>query len=300
MKNHEGTILENHEQFSSKIELSFFRHDNKESDGSKDDINIRLNEKGKVHAMEQGELENIDQAVAFGSHRERTQETAAYHMAGNLPEIVGTESLEELKEKLNQGLDKGEKIRVDPKLDFVLDAENSYVDQTLDAFDEGHLLQFLVEKSDALAKEAGDLHSSTYSRQAGNIASLVKKYIQIAPRFDELVQKDTAVPYKPYEPVMHRFFGTHQSIAESFLAKVIEKTKGAEDRDAFLKVVDGRGFRFSEGFKVDIVTLVGTDASKIRISYQNEGFAEEDIPPFEFNEEVSQEIINQIIEEGKE
>lgn len=291
MRFHESYNVEDGEKFSSKIELKFFRHDDKESrDTTRERLNedgdvdahVRLTEGGRMHAKEEAEIESISQAVAFGSGRDRTQETALYHMAGKLPEITGLESLEELKSKVGAS-----KLVIDSRLAFTLEGGNEYSTEATKALRENRLMKFMVEESDALAAQVGDVESSTYSRQAAQIATLVEKYIQIAPRFDKLAHDEE----KEYENVMYRFMGTHQGVGECFLSKIIEKTKGVSERDRFVEVIEHGGFDFSEGFKVDITTPSGGTSPTVRISYAKD-IGNEDV--FEFDEEVPLETITQI------
>ena len=282
---------ESAETFSSKIELKFFRHDEKESDKTKTDEKIRLTPAGREHAMEQADLGDISQAVAFASPRERTQETAGFQMAGALDTITGDESLEELKEKIDgsrNGADYGTKMMVDPRLNFNLDNPNEYVKKAEEAFAQGRLLKFLVEESDALAEELGDTEHSTYTRQAAAVAEIIAKYLLIAPRFEALVH----APDKSYEDTMQRFFGTHQSIGEAFLAKVIEKTEGVERRDQFVATLKNKGFGFSEGFKVDIVTPAHGKKPKIQVAYSHEGNSPEE--RFAFDKEIPAGLLEEI------
>ena len=92
--------FENKEQlkdYTSKIELIFMRHDEKENDKTKGDEEVRLTPEGKMHAKDKALQDDINQSMAFGSSRNRTQETAGLVMSGKLKEITGTETLEELK-----------------------------------------------------------------------------------------------------------------------------------------------------------------------------------------------------------
>ena len=272
------------EEVSSQIDLRFFRHDEKENDKSKSDEEIRLTPAGREHAKAQAEEVNLAQSVAFGSPRKRTQETAGLVMAGAQDEITGKESLEDLKEKIDSEVGYGSKINVDQRLNFILDANNEYVKQATEAFKAGELIKFLVEKSDQLAKETGDDRSSTYSSMAASIAQIIKKYMGVAPRWDELVKDES----KKYESKLERFFGTHQSIQESFLAKVLELTKGEEARNEFIQVVKNKGFDYAEGFEVEILTKNGSVEPVVHIKYKK--------GDFEIDEDVSIELINQIAE----
>ncbi|MBI3685440.1 N-formylglutamate amidohydrolase [Candidatus Azambacteria bacterium] len=282
---------ESHEEYTSKIELSFFRHGEKENNKSKSDLDIELTPVGKKQAKEKSDTKNMKQSVAFGSPRTRAQETAGFVMSGNQEGITGDESLEELREKVDKGLAKGSKIGVDRRLDFGIDFSSEFGVSALDHFKRGDYLKFLVEQSDRLAKESGDETSFTYSRGASNIASIIDKYIGIAKRWDKLVQDEQ----KEYSDTLERFFGTHQGVNESFLAKVIEKTKGAEERDKFVQALSNQGFDYTEGFEVDILNK-NSDEFAIRIRYKKEvedGDGKRLV--FEFNEEIPHEVIKDII-----
>ena len=283
---------ENKEQikdYTSKIELVFMRHDEKENDKTKSGEEVRLTLAGKMHAKEKAEQDDIRQLVAFGSPRKRTQETAGLVMSGKLEEITGMETLEELKEKLDKDLPlkSGSKIRVDDRLNFEADFTSNYGKKVLDAVKNEKYLKFLVEDSDRLAREENDDKSSTYTKQAQAIASIVEKYYDIAPRFNELVQDED----KGYEDTMKRFLGSHQGILESFLAKIIEKTKGVEERDKFVQVLNNQGFDYAEGFEIDIKNKEWGEPS-IHLLYKKE---KEGKTIFEFDEDLPKEIIDSLV-----
>lgn len=279
--------IENTAEFRSKINLRFFRHDEKESDPQKSDHDIELTPKGRLHAKEQASETNLAQSVAFGSPRRRTQETAGFIMAGQSEDITGAESFGELKEKIDKDLGYGTKIAIDPKLNFDMEADNEYVKEAMAAFKKGELMKFVVEKSDELAKETDDDRSSTYSRMAASIASIIKKYIGVAPRWDDLVNDEA----KKYEPIMNRFFATHQGMQESFLAKVIELSKGVGERDRFIQAIKNKGFDYAEGFEAEIITK-DTSEPVVHISFKKEGETPEST--FEFDEIVSIDILEKI------
>ncbi|MEY2664611.1 MAG: hypothetical protein RIT04_419 [Candidatus Parcubacteria bacterium] len=277
-------------EFSSKIDLHFFRHDEKEGDPLKNDYDIELSPKGREGAKAQAQETNLEQAMAFGSPRKRTQETAGFIMAGADAGITGNESLDELRAKIDGDIEYGSKIAVDPKLNFDMEGDTEYVKEAMTAYKAGTLIPFLIEKSDELALETGDTVSSTYSRMAASIAGIIKKYIGVAPRWNDLVKDEQ----KGYEPILERFLGTHQSMQESFLAKLLEVTKGTEERDRFAQVIGGKGFGYSEGFEVEIVTKEGDPTPSVRITYKKEGKTPE--TSFDFDETVSLETIEEISE----
>lgn len=279
----EGQRHEKLENFSSKIVLQFMRHDEKEkSQPGVPDEEVRLTQKGKLHAMEKAKLSDISQAVAFGSPRKRTQETAGLVMAGGMDTLTGTESLEELKKLLDDGRTYGSKIGTDARLNFEVDENSEYGKRALDEFKAGKLLSFLVHESDALAEKYGEENAFTYNSASSNIAKIIQKYLTIAPRFDELVND----PQKSYKNVMERFLGSHQTVLESFLAKVVEKMKGDDTRDVFVESVSGKGFDFAESFNAEIIVPDVGGEPELRISYSNSAFS--------FDEVVSSDVIDEI------
>lgn len=276
---------EKQEKYTSKIELSFFRHGEKENDKLKPDDDIELTEFGKKQAILKSETKEIKQSVAFGSPKARTQETAVFVMSGNQEEITGEESLEELREKLDKDFAKGSKLGVDKRLD-IGSGDSEFDRVAFDHFKKGEYLKFLVDESDELSEKLGDENSFTFSKRASNVARIVNKYLRISKRWDELAQDKQ----KEYSDTLERFFGTHQGVSESFLAKVIENTKGVEERDKFIQALNNQGFDFTEGFNISILNHDSEDPT-IHLSYKKEKDGE---IVFEFNEDVSLEIIENI------
>lgn len=277
-------IQEIQEQYTSKIELSFFRHGEKEKDDTKPDHEIPLTETGRMQATEKGETsgaKNINQAVIYYSGRERTGQTGGFVMAGQEESITGEETVKELEKKLEKINKEGPTaclspaIKIDERLNFNFDGE--FGEMAYKRLEERNYLKFLVEESDELAEKLGDKNASTYSKMASNIAGIIDKYLEIAPKWNNLVKDDND---NKFSDTLERFFCTHQGISESFLAKVIEKTKGVEERDRFVQVLDNYGFDFTEGFNVEILSR---DLKKpiIHISYKKEESGE---VVFEFDE----------------
>lgn len=283
----EGRIEE--EPYSSRISLMFFRHGQKETAPTKDDNEIELSSKGKEQALAKRHAVDMDQAVAFGSKRKRSQETAAFAMAGDGDDIIGTETFDELKKKIDAYLVVGSKIGIDDRLNFNLDPETEFGKASYEAFNKKEYLKFLVEKSDEVAKEMGDKDSLTYSRGAASIAQIVEKYMEIAPRWDKLVHAEGS----SYSDTLERFLGSHQGSLEPFLAKVIELTEGKKKRDEFVDALGREGFNFTEGFEVDIVNHDGKP--HIHVSFRKEIDSEH---VFEFEEDISDDILKQIVAEG--
>ena len=53
------------------------------------------------------------------------------------------------------------------------------------------------------------------------------------------------------------------------MAKLIEKTKGIEERDKFVKILNNQGFDYAEGFDIDIKNKELGEPT-VHISYKKE------------------------------
>jgi hypothetical protein len=278
------------EAYTSRVSLEFFRHGKKEkAQPGQSDKEVSLTDEGKEEARASAKTEDISQAVAFGSGFLRAEQQAAYRMAGKAKPLTGKETPTELKKIIDGELKFGTKVANDERLGFNIDKNTPYGKAAYEAFGGGKWMEFLIDKSDQIARECGDGESSTYSSMAAGVAKIVDKYGKIAPRFDSLVRE------KGYNDEMKRFFGSHQGVLESFLAKVIEKTKGREELVQFVKAVNNQGFGFGVGFKIEIVNQED-EAPVIKISYEKQG--ESPDSSFAFNEEISRSLIKNIIDEG--
>jgi hypothetical protein len=279
----------------SKVMLHFFRHGEPERDPNKTNSEYELTETGRKQAVEKsstiGGERNLDQSVAFGSARKRALQTSGLTMTGGfLDTITGTESLEELKEKVDKDIKVGSKIGIDLRLDFHLDKNTPFGHEAYEAvFTKKDYLKFLVERSDALAIETNDQLASTYSRQASDIAKIVKKYISVSNQWNKLVDSGK---YK--DPKLERFLGTHGGVAESFLLKVIEKMKGIEERNKLIDLIQNQ-FDYTEGF--DIALTKQGDQQTLHISYRRINEKDSD-NNYIFEEDVPLDIIDSIADEG--
>jgi hypothetical protein len=273
---------------SSVIELNFFRHGKKESDPNKSDSDIELTKEGGQQAAAKSNTKKIEQSLGFGSPRKRAGQTAGLVMAGRYDGITGEESYEQLKKKLDQDLKVGTKLGVDKRLDFIMDMNRPYDQQVMESFKKGEFLKFLFNDSDRLAKAEGIEEGITYSGTASEIAKIVDKYLKIAPHWDQLVADEK----KKYSKVLERYLGSHQGVLETFLAKVIELTKGKEERNKFQGVLNNTGFDFVEGFRVNILNQ-DAGQPKILISYRKEKDGKN---VYTFEEEITSQILKRIIE----
>jgi len=274
----------------SRIVLHFLRHGAKEQaqEGQSDET-VQLTPEGRRQAADKSTLEDISQAVAFGSPRERALQTATLAMAGKQDEITGEETLPELKVKLDKDLTLGSKMGVDERLNLTPNKESEFGKRTSRAAKEGGLLKLVVEESDRWVKVPGNEGNPSYSKRAGQIAGIIEKYITISPRWDQLVQQTPN-----YKGTLERFMGTHQSVGESFLAKFIELTKGIEERGRFVEALNDSGFDFTEGFDVEITS---TDKEpEIRVVYKKEHDGK---TIYELNEIIPSDTLEEIIKQSQ-
>lgn len=277
--------IESPENYNSKVAIHIFRHGEKEVAGTRPDFAIELTDQGRQQAMDKSVPGTVvEQSVAFGSRRKRARQTAAFAMTGQLDKINGDESLDQLYEKLDKNLKISSKIGIDYRLDFNIDFNSEYGKQVGLAMDNDQLMTFLVEKSDDLASKLNDTEGLTYSRAAANIAKILQKYLKVGERWNSIVKNGN---YK--SNTLERFLGTHQGVLDSFLAKVIEKTKGKDELDKFLSAMNGAGFNLVEGFKVEIINQ--DNGQKVNINYKKEKNGQK---VYEFYEQVPENIINEI------
>ncbi|MFA6908417.1 MAG: hypothetical protein WC289_00855 [Patescibacteria group bacterium] len=286
------------EGYDSRISLHFTRHGEKEKDPNKSNRERLMTAKGRQQAIEKGKKREgrHDAAMAFGSHVVRSQQVAGYEMAiaQGRTDITGDETLEELKAKLDQDLEYGHRVGEDKRLGFDF-YDKEYERITDEAYDKKQGLKFVVEESDQLAEKMGDSKSISYSRAASNIAQVVEKYIKIAPTFNTLVSDSEK--REQYGDTMERFMGSHAGVIDCFLAKVVEKIKGVEERDALVRALGNQGFDETEGFEVDIVKTSHSDEPSVRVMYDKKDKDGNEL--FHFDEVVSPETLKEIIEEGE-
>ena len=250
------------EKIETTVILEFMRHGKKESDPSKADEDVRLSPEGRMQATERGkELSpQPDVSIAYGSPRKRTQETAGRILFSGAGIDDPDLTLENMEEEIKASLKKGEKIREDVRLNF--NTSGPVGKAALEAFKAGRYLGYLIEESDAQAVELSDAVSTTYMRQAGNVAELIWKFSKIGGAFNRIASQTDK--YEKYGNQLERYFGTHLGVAECFVAKALEEVKGQAAKDEFVRSV-GSGFAETEGVHIEIVNR-GTDQT-IRMTY---------------------------------
>ncbi|MDP4000877.1 MAG: histidine phosphatase family protein [bacterium] len=271
------------------IRLEFFRHDEKaKPTEGQPDTTVRLTPKGRVAATEAGKNLNPEPevAVAFGSNRERSVETAMRGMLANQEEIGPDTTLEDIRELVAGQVKVGRKDMVSPNLNFDWSGSKEFNEPAMARYAAKDGLRFLVEDSDQLVEKLKDQTSTSWSRQAGNIAELIKKYYEILPTWQR-VAAEHPEKYAQFNNEMQRFMGSHQTVTESFLMKVIEKTEGREAVMKFIESLpDKNGFGFSEGFTINLII---DDAGRdIVMNYKDRQWT------------LTPELINEIINDKKE
>jgi broad specificity phosphatase PhoE len=284
---------ESAEKYVSRIKLNFMRHAEKAesySDNDKVDSKVTLTSRGKREAKEKAKEFPNPQKMGIASSRDRAQETALFALAGTEEGITGEESIDELWEKVDKDIKYGSRLGVDARLDFGFSKDDPEFLELQEAFEEGTYLKKLIENHNQVVQEKGkDYGDSAYSKQARNIASLIKKYVGMAPRWNQLV-KDKS---KSYDDTLERVITTHGGISESFLAELIGQLKGAEELNRFIDIFPN-GFDYLKGFEVDVLTMAdGSLKIHLKMEVSREGG---EIYLFENN--VPVEILNKIIKDN--
>ncbi|MFA5051979.1 MAG: hypothetical protein WC544_02860 [Patescibacteria group bacterium] len=285
------------ENYSSRVLLHFFRHEEKGKDPDKTNEEQLLTERGKLRALAKGKSGRAAlTSVAFGSDLPRAQETAGFVLAGanGAPDVTGTESLDELRAKLDKEREMGTVIGSDPRLGFTYN-DPKYREIADGAYDESHGLEYMARESDALAEELHDKKSTTYSRAAGNVASVLEKYMRVGRNYDKLIQDPSKKD--EYGSVLERFLGSHMGVVDLFLTKLVDKVKGTAEQDKLIAALNKQGFSYQEGFDVVIDTIPGQDEPLVRLKYEKKDDEGKEL--FSFNEVIPKDILRQLIEEGK-
>ncbi|MDD4902047.1 MAG: histidine phosphatase family protein [Patescibacteria group bacterium] len=284
-QNGEGINFEGERQVETRVVLEIMRHSIKEKAPEKPDAEIRLSQAGRDLANLKGERLQAQPEVslAWGSSRKRTHETALRSM---LPEHINPyQSLEEIEAMIAQEQKYGKKVIVDDRLNFDLSGPAGV--EAMDAFKKGEYLENIFEKSDQRALELGDKTSSTYLRQAGNVAEIIDRYAQVGNNFNRLAARTDK--YEKFGNQLERYLATHQGIFECFVAKVLEKKFGVEKRREFQKGL-GNGSKETESIRVEIINR-GPE-QKIIVNYKI-GDRQESV-------ELDRNLIEEIIKERQE
>lgn len=245
----------------SRVILEFMRHGKKEKDPDKANEELLLTPEGRQQAIKRGKELNpqAEVAIAWGSPRTRSKETSVLVMLANEnidPDLGLPEIEKAINKEINTGGKDKRKIIEDSRLDFNFRGKGigKWLSE-LYGGDKPFLLTYIKE-SDKRALETRDKDSDTYTRKAADIAEIVLRYIKIASTFNRIVSKSDK--YKTKGNQLERYLGTHGTVVESFIAKVLEKLNGVEARDNFAKAL-GNEFKEIKGIRVEIVNNGGDD-----------------------------------------
>ncbi|NTV41332.1 MAG: hypothetical protein HGA61_03615 [Candidatus Moranbacteria bacterium] len=258
---------------NAKIRLEFFRHDEKDpATGMGNDNEVRISKEGQRHAIEVGEEKNSHPEVAlvYGSPRKRSVETAYAQMLSE-DEIKGL-SLEEIREKVSENISFGTKEIVTNKLNFDWSGSEEFKKTAEDHYlNKKDALKFLFEESDALVRELNDTKSIAYSRAASNVAQIIEKYAGIFDGWEKITNNNKE-KYEKFGNELQRFLGSHGTVLECFLMKVIEKIEGKDRVIEFLDSLEDKNqFNFSQGFSVVIEKNAGNEKT-IKVTFENKSW----------------------------
>jgi hypothetical protein len=289
--------FESQEQITSRINLRFHRHAEKqpwdewaEANPDLADLVQDLTEKGIDQAGAKPGPKIPEQAVAFSSPRIRAIQTAEVIMHGHKDKTQDPVRSEDdyealVKEISTAKTGKAAKIGIDRRLDFVLDFVNGkpYAEELLKGIMSDEPLDFIVNKSDKLALEAKDTYSFTFSRGAANMASILLKYVHASKRWDDLVQDES----KHYAETLERIYTTHQLVQESFIIKYLQEVGRDKEAKEFQKAVYNEGFEETEGIEIELRTSNG-NLPKIHLSYKRE---QDNQVIFELDEDLVLDVV---------
>jgi len=287
----EKEISREQENYTARVLLHFERH------GERDGELLTADGQKQMFKKGQSRKEIAPTVLAVGSPKERAQHSAALDLAGaeRRDDITGKENLEDLRKKLDQDRKVGSRIAMDERLDFNL-GKPAYNEPAVQAYDMDKGLVWTVEQSDQLAESIGEKEAFTYSRLAGGLAELVKKYTKVAENYQKII--NTPEKLEQYGRVLERIMGSHTPVIDSLLCKLVEKVKGEAERDKLIKILgDGKGLDTGEGFDIEIDIKKDSSLPTIRLKYAKEDENGHEI--FKFDEEIPMGIIEELIEEGK-
>ncbi len=297
-KSGESDVEKELAEVESRVLLHFTRHGEKEKVPGVPNAEQLLTPAGRMQALDKGKKRGKAHptAMAMGSDILRAQQTAGFEMAGagGIDDITGEETLEELREKLDEGRKYGTRLGQDARIGFHFstDEYREIVERVVGKEKRG--MRFMIDESNELAKKLGETGGYTYDEVSANFAKVIKKYVGVEKNFNTLVQ--TPEKKEEYGDTLERFLASHAGIMDTFLCKLIEKVKGVAEREKFVEALGGQGFDFAEGFDIEIDTLKDSPEPSIRLSYERKD--DDGNILFSFNEAVPMEVIDGLIKEG--
>lgn len=287
-------IKEKEKRPETKVILHFLRHQEKEKAlPGQANRDIQLTKAGKEAALERSKIEKVNPEVSWaaGSDRVRSGHTALLQMAGEEAGLTSDMNYDQAKAEVEKEISYGEKVATLPELNFMWEGTDGFKQKSYQAYKDGRALEFIANESDELAIKMQDRESLSYSRQAAGYASLIAREMKVGNNFNRIAASKPE-EYKKYNNTLERFFGTHQTVSESFYMKVLEKAHGKGAVKEFIEKNEsekgnGNGFGFQEGY--NIVINNNQDGQKIIL---------DGIYGFE-DMEITPEILLSIIEDAK-
>ncbi len=248
----------------TKVVIELFRHSFKENDANRPNSELLLTPKGRELARNHGE--NLrpypERAVAGASLLDRTAETAMLTMLADEIDIETDDSLAAMEEKVANYLPVGKKLYRDERLGFTL-SDGPAGEAALQSFKEGKYIEWLIKDSDKDVLKNRDEVTTSYLRQAGNIAELLERYQAVGNSFHRLVEDKDKL--EQHGAKLERYLVSHQGVAESFVAKAIEIQEGLAARNQFTTNL-GNGWAETKGIHIEIIN--DENGQRSFISYQ--------------------------------
>ena len=281
---------EQEQEFESKVVIELMRHGKREKhpDQAQDGgPRLPLTSAGRAQADARGEALHPQSEVAlgWGSPRDRARETA-YRVMLASEEIGSEDTLEEIEAKIAEELRYGKKMIADERLDF---HDNGPIAAAgVAAYHAKQYMPWVIERSDVDALAEHDTGSSTYTRMAGNVAELVLREASAGKAFNRIASQTDK--YEATGNRLESYMGTHQGIAESFVAKILEEVQGDAAKKEFLDSV-GSGFNETEGAHIEIINK-GQNDQVIRMTYKLKDDSGEREESVEFGVDVLRKIIS--------
>ena len=257
----------------TKVVVELFRHSLKENDPNRPNSELLLTPEGRELARAHGE--NLrpypERAVAGASLMDRAAETAMLTMLADEMEIETSDSLAGMEEKVANYLPVGKKLYRDERLGFALD-KGPAGEAGIRTFKEGKYIEWLIKNSDQDVVENKDKITTSYLRQAGNIAELLERYQAVGNSFHRLVEDKDKL--EQHGAKLERYLVSHQGVAESFVAKVIELQEGVTARNQFTANL-GNGWAETKGIHIEIIN--DENGQRSFISYQEADGSEKEL-----------------------
>lgn len=236
------------EQF--RMLLHIRRH--AEKDGPDDvtpeaDRAMPLTVAGRGRSLELGKIAETDSAIAVGGSLRRLRETALFASAGSDSRVDQETQLEQLRQLLDKKSVAYEKREWKIEgLEMAVAKDDPFFTNTLNpALKRRDYFKTIVAEHDKDHDAENPSKNSMYMRQAYGFAKILDFCVKASPKLRESYLHHG-------DPLTREAFIVAQSgVTESFLAEVIDRTRGRRERDAFVAAVHN-GFSYGQGFDLEV------------------------------------------------